>query len=158
MELFFDLIFNPKEAIKKANFVSLFLIPILWVLLIPNYLKFSANLGLFQTAAESIKYLILLCLGTGGYILGIASIYLIILNFKKQLFYSLVLSYFPYIFLFLFIFFDRAFLWVFLGLGTWSFFIEALIIKGENFSLKRIFFCFFPFKLVRILFFLWIIY
>lgn len=158
MELFFDLIFKPKEAIAKANLVSLLIIPILWLLLIPIYLKFTMNFELFQTTLEGVKYLGLLCLGTGGYILGIASLYSIVLNFRKQLFYSLVLSYFPYIFLFLFSFFDGALFWAFLALSAWSFFLEVLIIRSEKLNWHRIFLCFSPFKVMRILFFLWIIY
>ena len=154
MELFFDLIFKPKEALSRASSVSLLLLPVIWLLMIPYYFSFFGGLG----TPDGIRFMILILLGIAGYILGMTAIYSISIDFSKRFFYALVLSYFPYIFVFPFVFVKGILPWVFLVLGCWSVFLESLTVRGGGVKRKKVFLFFVPVKLLRILFFLWVIY
>lgn len=115
---------------KKSNIYSLITLLFIVGVFIPFHIQFSQRLSSI-TGYEilGIKAFIIFVMSVIFYVFGTAGIYFILLPFDEKFRYSLILSYFPYIFIPLSLFFGNMGSYFFLILIGWSFYLEYLAVR-----------------------------
>ena len=130
MEIFFDLIFRPRRAMKKPNVYSILTLLFIVGVLSPFHFQFSQKLSsLTGYEILGVKAFVLFVMTIIFYIFGTAGIYFLFLPFNKNFRYSLILSYFPYVFAPLGLFFGKMGIYFLFSLVVWSFYLEYLAVR-----------------------------
>ncbi|OAA23811.1 hypothetical protein DU53_01920 [Kosmotoga sp. DU53] len=86
MEIFFDLIFRPRRAMKKSNIYSLITLLFIVGVFIPFHLQFSKRLSsLTGYEILGVKAFIIFVMIVIFYVFGTAGIYFILLTFDRKI-------------------------------------------------------------------------
>ncbi|ACR79114.1 hypothetical protein [Kosmotoga olearia] len=160
MEIFFDLIFRPRRAMKKSNIYSLITLLFIVGVFIPFHLQFSKRLSsLTGYEILGVKAFIIFVMIVIFYVFGTAGIYFILLTFDEKFRYSLILSYFPYVFTPISLFFGNMGSCFFLVLIGWSFYLEYLAVKlNTKADMTKSLMTMLIFKSLRVISILWLIF
>ncbi len=159
MDLFFDIIFNPKKALSKANELSLITLFVLAVETIIFVNGTDVLLNFYELTILQIRIPIIIAMLAIFYPLGTAAISFLLYSGDRKYIYGMILTFFPYIFFPLFVFLDDLIFFVFIVTAIWSTILEILLNREyfkKNIKTQMVSSIFL--KILRVIFFLLLIY
>jgi len=159
LDLFFDIIFNPKKALSNANELSLITLFILAVEGIIFINGTDVILNFYNLTLSQVRIPIITAMIAIFYPLGIAAINFLLYSGDRKYIHGMILTFFPYIFFPLFSFMGDWVYFVFIATAIWSTSLEIILNAGYiNKNIKFQMISAVLLKILRVIFFLILIY